>query len=158
MSDSITPGTPLPDIGAHALLDIIPHRYPMLLVDRIEEIKAFESARGIKCVTFNEPFFPGHFPADPIMPGVLIIEALAQTAAAMAVVSRGRKGEGDGVYFMSIEEAKFRRPVRPGDQLHLEVRFEKQKLGIWRFKGLAKVEGKPVTATTFSAKVLDGGG
>lgn len=157
MSEEPAVGTPLPDIGCHELLALIPHRYPMLLIDRIDNIKAFQSARGIKCVTFNEPFFQGHFPKDPIMPGVMIVEAMAQTAAAMVVASRGRRGEGDGVYFLSIEEAKFRRPVRPGDVLHFEVEFEKQKLGIWRFKGVAKVDGKPVTSAAFSAKVFDGG-
>lgn len=156
MSEQPAAGTPLPDIGCHELLDLIPHRYPMLLIDRLEQIKAFQSARGVKCVTFNEPFFQGHFPKDPIMPGVMIVEAMAQTAAAMVVASRGRRGEGDGVYFLSIEEAKFRRPVRPGDVLHFDIEFLRQKLGIWRFKGVALVDGKPVTSASFSAKVFDG--
>lgn len=156
MSEAHEPGAELPAIGPHELLDLIPHRYPMLLIDRVENIKAFQSARGVKCVTFNEPFFPGHFPTDPIMPGVMIVEAMAQTAAVLVVASRNRRGEGDGVYFMSIDDARFKRPVRPGDVLHFEVEFEKQKLGVWRFKGVARVDGKPVTIASFSAKVFEG--
>ena len=130
----------------------------MLFVDRVERLRAFESARGIKCVTINEWFFQGHFPGDPIMPGVLIVEAMAQTAAALVVSSRKRHGEGDGVYFMAINEARFRRPVRPGDVLHLDLEKIRQKLGIWRFKGTATVDGELVAGTEFTAKVFDGGG
>ena len=155
---TIEPGTPLPDLEIQDILEILPHRYPMLLVDRIIDIKAFQSARGVKAVTFNEPYFPGHFPGDPIMPGVLIVEALAQTAAAMAVVSRDRRGQGDGVYFMSVDDARFKRPVRPGDLVHLDVEFDRQKMGVWRFKGQASVGGKLATSCTFAAKVFEGKG
>lgn len=156
-STEVVPGTELPDIDAVQLQRLIPHRIPMLFVDRVEQLRAFESARGVKCVAVNEWYFQGHFPGDPIMPGVMIVEAMAQTAAALVVSSRQRDGEGDGVYFMAIDEARFRRPVRPGDVLYLDVEKVRQKLGIWRFKGVATVNGKPVANAEFSAKVFDGG-
>ncbi|MEZ5825011.1 MAG: 3-hydroxyacyl-ACP dehydratase FabZ [Geminicoccaceae bacterium] len=116
---------------------------------------AFERAVGIKGVTLNEPFFQGHFPGDPIMPGVLVIEAMAQTAAVLTVASRKRVGQGDGVYFMAIDEARFRQPVRPGVILSLEVVKQRQKLGIWRFSGMARTGDTLVAETSFTAKVLD---
>ncbi|MCB1833512.1 MAG: 3-hydroxyacyl-ACP dehydratase FabZ [Geminicoccaceae bacterium] len=156
MSDpAFEPGTPLDDVEAQDITRMIPHRYPFLLVDRVTGIMAFERAVGIKGVTLNEPFFQGHFPGDPIMPGVLIIEAMAQTAAVLTVASRARAGEGDSVYFMAIDDARFRQPVRPGVLLELEVVKERQKLGIWRFSGKACIGGTLVAETKFTAKVLD---
>ncbi|MCB9944645.1 MAG: 3-hydroxyacyl-ACP dehydratase FabZ [Geminicoccaceae bacterium] len=149
------PGTVLADVEAHQIIDCIPHRYPFLLVDRVTEMTAFERAVGIKGVTLNEPFFQGHFPGDPIMPGVLLIEAMAQTAAVLVVSSRNRLGQGDGVYFMAVDQARFRRPVRPGVLLRFEVCKERQKLGIWRFAGTARVGDDVVAETLFTAKVLD---
>src|SRR3990172_740589 len=124
------------------ILDImkhLPHRYPFLLVDRIVDIQPGVSITGIKNVTINEPFFQGHFPGQPIMPGVLIVEAMAQVAGVMAF----RSGvEGKSVFFMSIEKAKFRRPVVPGDQVKLEIKLLQQRGNVWKFSGSALVEGK----------------
>ena len=115
------PGSDLADADINAVMQMIPHRYPFLLVDRVVEMRAFQRAVGIKKVTINERFFQGHFPTDPIMPGVLLIEAMAQTAAVLAVAGAGAAHPGQSVYFMSIDSARFRRPVRPGDQLRIEV-------------------------------------
>jgi 3-hydroxyacyl-[acyl-carrier-protein] dehydratase len=150
------PGTPLPDIDYVGVLQRIPHRYPMLMVDGVTEIEAFKRAVGIKNVTFNEPFFQGHFPRDPIMPGVLVIEALAQAAAVLVVASLGPEFEGTTVYFSTVDEVKFRRPVRPGDQLRLEVVLERSKLMIYKFRGRATVGDNLATECLFSAKVMTG--
>jgi 3-hydroxyacyl-[acyl-carrier-protein] dehydratase len=133
---------------------LIPHRFPMLLIDRVIEITAFERAVGIKNVTINEPFFSGHFPNDPIMPGVLTIEAMAQTAAVLTIASSGAEVAGSRVYFMSIDEARFRRPVRPGDVLRLEVRQLRSRLGVYKYEGRAMVEGELVTEAAFGAKLI----
>lgn len=148
------PTETMPDIDVGRLMRLIPHRYPMLLIDRLTRIEPPDRATGIKCVTINEPFFQGHFPGDPIMPGVLIVEAMAQTAAALVVAGQGREGKGDLVYFMGIDQARFRRPVRPGDQLHLEVERQKTRLGIHWFKGRALVDGKPCAEAVINAKLL----
>lgn len=129
----------------------LPHRYPFLLVDRILEMEPEKNAVGIKNVTINEPFFEGHFPGNPIMPGVLIVEAMAQVAGIMAF----RSGvQGDTVYFMSIERAKFRRPVVPGDQLRLEITRTQQRGNVWKFSGNATVDGKLSAEADFTAMVL----
>lgn len=131
--------------------NILPHRYPFLLVDRILELKLGEKAVGIKNVTVNEPFFTGHFPGNPIMPGVLIVEALAQVAAILGF----RSGvQGDMVYFMSIEKAKFRKPVVPGDCLRLEITTLQHRGNVWKFSGNATVEEKLVAEVDFTAMVL----
>ncbi len=131
--------------------NVLPHRYPFLLVDRILEMEPNKKAVGIKNVTVNEPFFEGHFPGNPIMPGVLIVEAMAQVAGIMAF----RSGvAGDTVYFMSIEKAKFRRPVVPGDQLRLEIAKLQQRGNVWKFSGVSTVDGKPVAEAEFTAMVL----
>jgi 3-hydroxyacyl-[acyl-carrier-protein] dehydratase len=130
----------------------LPHRYPFLLVDRIVELEPGVRATGIKNVTINEPFFQGHFPDQPIMPGVLIIEAMAQVAGVMAF----RSGvEGKSVYFMSIDNAKFRRPVVPGDQIIMEIKVLKQRGNVWKFSGVATVDEKPVSEAEFTAMVTD---
>ena len=130
---------------------ILPHRYPFLMVDRIIEFEPREKDVGIKNVTVNEQFFNGHFPGNPIMPGVLIVEALAQLAGILAFKSGA---EGNAVYFMSIERAKFRKPVVPGDQLRLEVTKIQERGNVWRFSGNATVDGKTVSEAEFTAMVL----
>lgn len=147
------PGQPLDDLDIPALKATIPHRYPMLLVDRVTEMRAFQSAVGIKAVTYNEPFFIGHFPDRPIMPGVLIIEALAQTAAALSLTSLGGTDTGSIVLFMGIDNARFKRQVVPGDVLHLHVELQKRKMGIWRFGVAAKVDGQTVTQAEITARI-----
>lgn len=138
-------------IGIKEIQDILPHRYPFLLVDRIIEIDPGKKAVGIKNVTINEPFFVGHFPGNPIMPGVLIVEAMAQVAGILAFKSGI---QGDTVYFMSIEKAKFRKPVLPGDQLRLDVTTLHSRGNVWRFSGSAIVDEKVVAEAEFTAMVL----
>lgn len=134
------------------LLELLPHRYPFLLIDKVVEVDSDESAIGIKNVTFNEPFFAGHFPGKPIMPGVLIIEAMAQTAGAICL--NGMEGEGTAqVFFLTIDNAKFRRPVVPGDRLEIHVRKLRQRGGIYKFACEAKVEGAKVAEAEVSAAV-----
>jgi 3-hydroxyacyl-[acyl-carrier-protein] dehydratase len=152
--DAPAAGTPLPDVDYAGVMRMLPHRYPMLLVDRVVELVAQERAVGIKNVTFNEPFFPGHFPADPILPGVLLIEALGQTAAVLMIASLGADTSDKSVYFMSIDGARFRRPVRPGDEVRLAVRLLKARLGVWRFAGQAMVRGQVASEAEFSAKLV----
>jgi 3-hydroxyacyl-[acyl-carrier-protein] dehydratase len=132
---------------------LLPHRYPFLLVDRVVELNPGTNAVGIKNVTINEPFFQGHFPDHPIMPGVLIIEAMAQIAGVLAF--RSGTSIGKAVYFMSIEKAKFRRPVIPGDQLRLEVSILQQRGNVWKFTGTAFVLDKVVAEAEFTAMVSD---
>ena len=133
--------------------NLLPHRYPFLLVDRVIEIDPGKKAVGIKNVTINEEFFQGHFPGNPIMPGVLIIEAMAQLAGVLAFNSGANKGTS--VYFMSIEKAKFRRPVVPGDQLRLEITISQQRGNVWKFSGSAVVEEKVAAEAEFTAMVTD---
>ncbi len=133
----------------------IPHRYPFLLVDRVRDIVLGESATGIKNVTINEPFFPGHFPQRPVMPGVLIVESMAQTCGILVVHSLGEEAEGRLVYFMSIDSARFRKPVVPGDVLHLEVAKNRARGNVWRFECMAKVEGAVVAQATITAMLMD---
>ncbi len=132
---------------------LLPHRYPFLLVDRIIDIELGIRAVGIKNVTINEGFFQGHFQGHPIMPGVLIIEAMAQVAGVLAF--RSGTSEGRSVYFMSIEKAKFRKPVVPGDQLRLEISIVQQRGNVWKFSGNASVEEKVVAEAEFTAMLTD---
>lgn len=134
---------------------LIPHRYPMLLVDCIENIVLNESCVGIKNVTINEPFFVGHFPEQPIMPGVLIIEAMAQTAGALVCHSLNFADQKKAVYFMSIEEARFRKPVFPGDTLLMHVQCLQHRRQVWKFKGEAKVNGVVHAEAVFTAMIAD---
>ena len=133
----------------------LPHRYPMLLVDRVEEIIPDRSIRAIKAVSFNESFFQGHFPGRPIMPGVLIVEALAQAAGVLAVESLGLAGSGKLVYFMAIDSAKFRLPVEPGCLLTLEVEFVQKRSSVCKFAGRASVDGKLAAEANFTAMIAD---
>ena len=127
---------------------ILPHRYPFLLVDRIVDMEPGEYARGIKCVSANEMQFLGHFPQKSVMPGVLILEAMAQATGILAFKSVGKLEPGELYYFAGIDEARFKRPVVPGDQMIMEVTFEKTRRGLTRFKGVAMVDGKVVCEAT----------
>lgn len=137
------------------VMEMIPHRYPILLVDRILEYVAGERAVGLKNVTFNEPHFQGHFPGWPVMPGVLIVEAMAQTSACLVVKTLGDEAKGKVVYFMSIEEAKFRRPVTPGDVLHIHVTKIQNRRNVWKFSGKAMVGDTVCAEAVFSAMIMD---
>jgi 3-hydroxyacyl-[acyl-carrier-protein] dehydratase len=141
------------DIGG--ILDAIPHRYPFLLVDRVVDMVLNRSAVGIKNVTVNESFFQGHFPHHPVMPGVLIIESMAQTAAVLVVKTLGPESAGKVVYFMTIEGAKFRRPVVPGDQLRIHVHVERNRGHVWKFNGTAYVDGTSVAEARYAAMIMD---
>jgi 3-hydroxyacyl-[acyl-carrier-protein] dehydratase len=149
-----TPGT-VECFDIAQIMRAIPHRYPMLLVDRIVEVVKNTSAVGIKNVTANENFFQGHFPERPVMPGVLIIESMAQTAGVLVVESLGPEARGKLVYFMTIDGAKFRRPVVPGDQLRVHVTKERQRGNVWKFQGVAKVDGQVAAEAVISAMILD---
>ena len=141
------------DIGR--IMAAIPHRYPMLLVDRVEELVLDTSIVAIKAVTINEGFFQGHFPGRPIMPGVLIVEALAQAAGILAVESLGLAGSGKLVYFMAIDGAKFRKPVEPGVLLRLEATFVQKRSSVCKFEGVAKIDGQVVAQANFTAMIAD---
>ncbi len=134
---------------------LIPHRYPMLLVDKIVDYTLHEEAVGIKNVTINENFFQGHFPGHPVMPGVLIVEAMAQTAGILVMKSSAQAAEDKLVYFLAIEEAKFRKPVVPGDTLEIRVKKEKARDPIWKFSGKAYVKETLVAEAVFSAMIMD---
>src|SRR5438552_8358651 len=125
----------VPDLDIQRIREMIPHRYPFLMIDRVVEIVPNESAVGIKNVSINEPHFTGHFPQRPVMPGVLIIEAMAQTAAVLVVQTLGHEAEGKLVYFMSVDNARFRRPVVPGDTLRVHVTKQRNRLNVWKFIG-----------------------
>jgi 3-hydroxyacyl-[acyl-carrier-protein] dehydratase len=137
------------------IMDMIPHRYPFLMIDRVVDLVMGESAVGIKNVTINEPHFQGHFPQRAVMPGVLIIEAMAQTAAVLVVATLGASAEGKLVYFMTVDDARFRRPVVPGDQLHIHVEKIKRRGNVWKFGGKAKVDGVLVAEASYGAMLMD---
>ena len=142
-------------IDLQRIMQMIPHRYPFLMIDRVIDVIANESAVGVKNVTINEPFFQGHFPSEPVMPGVLIIEAMAQTAAVLVVHTLGKDFEGKLVYFMSVDNARFRKPVVPGDRLHIHVVKDRHRGMVWKFKAEAKVDGVLVAEATYAAMILD---
>ncbi len=142
-------------LDVRGVMAALPHRFPMLLVDRVEELIADERIVAIKAVTINEPFFAGHFPDRPIMPGVLIVEALAQAAGVLAVESLGLSGTGKLVYFMAIDGAKFRTPVEPGVLLRLEVEFLQKRATVCKFAGKAYVGDKLAAQAEFTAMIAD---
>ena len=151
MAETIT------ELDIDGIKERIPHRAPMLLINRVREIVADKSAIGVKVVSNGEPFFEGHFPDYPIMPGVLIVEAMAQTAACVACVTLGEETRGKLVFFTTIDSARFRKPVRPGDLLELHVEKVAAKGPLWKFKGVAMVEGKKVAEADFGAMIVDPG-
>jgi 3-hydroxyacyl-[acyl-carrier-protein] dehydratase len=142
-------------IDIERIMQMIPHRYPFLMIDRVVDVVPDATAVGIKNVSINEPYFQGHFPQRPVMPGVLIIEAMAQTSAVLVVHSLGLKAEGKLVYFMSVDNARFRRPVVPGDQLRIHVAKERSRANVWKFSGEAKVNGTLVAEATYAAMIMD---
>jgi 3-hydroxyacyl-[acyl-carrier-protein] dehydratase len=137
------------------IMRAIPHRYPFLMIDRVVDMVRNESAIGVKNVSVNEQFFEGHFPGHPVMPGVLIIESMAQTAAVLVVETLGPEWAGRVVYFMSVESAKFRRPVVPGDQLRIHCIKERNRGNVWKFHAVAKVDEVAVAEATYSAMIMD---
>jgi 3-hydroxyacyl-[acyl-carrier-protein] dehydratase len=145
----------LEEADIQRIMQLLPHRYPFLLIDRIIDMDGEQSAIGIKNVTINEPFFAGHFPGSPIMPGVLLIEAMAQTAGALVIHHLGKKEEGKLVYFMSIDKARFRRPVLPGHVVHFAVRLLHKRPPVWKFSAEAKVEGVKFAEAEIGAMLMD---
>ena len=143
------------EIDAVELMTLLPHRHPFLLIDRLTDVVLGESATGIKGVTMNEHFFVGHFPGRPIMPGVLIVEAMAQTAGALVVKSIGGPPSGKLVYFMSVDNCKFRRPVLPGSLLRIPVVKERNRGAVWKFAGRALVDGQLMAEASFTAMIVD---
>ena len=142
-------------IDIEKIIKMMPHRYPFLLIDRLIDIKNDEYAIGLKNVTINEPFFMGHFPGKKVMPGVLIIESMAQTSGALVVSSYGDKAMGKLVYFMSIDKARFRKLVTPGDQLFIEVKKKQARKLVWKFDCIARVNDKIVAEATITAMIVD---
>lgn len=133
----------------------IPHRYPFLMIDRVVELVRDESAIGIKNVSINEAHFLGHFPRRPVMPGVLIVESMAQTAAVLVVETLGPEMAGKLVYFMSIDNCRFRKPVFPGDQIHVHVKKKQRRRNVWKFEAEAKVDGEIVAEAVYAAMILE---
>lgn len=145
---------PLISLDINAIKDCLPHRYPMLLIDRIEDLILGESAVGIKNVTINEPFFQGHFPTKPVMPGVFIVEAMGQTAGVVVAKTMNIEKNGGLVYFMSMDGVRFRKSVEPGDVLRLYVKKDRSRGNVWRFNGRAYVGDVLVTEATFTAMIV----
>ena len=137
------------------VMEMIPHRFPMRMVDRVVDMVPDKSAIGIKNVTINEPHFQGHFPQRPVMPGVMIVEAMAQTAALLVVHTLGGNSEGKLVYFMTIEGARFRKPVGPGDTMRIHVEKQKSRGNVWKFSAEAKVDGAVVAEATYTAMIMN---
>ena len=154
-TQTAAPGTTIEVVDIARIMHAIPHRYPFLMIDRVVDVVRNHSAIGIKNVSVNESFFQGHFPNHPVMPGVLIIESMAQTAAVLVVETLGHDSAGKVVYFMSIEGAKFRRPVVPGDQLRIHVTKERNRGNVWKFNAVARVDGISVAEATYAAMIMD---
>ena len=147
--------TPPTSLNIDEIKKRIPHRAPMLLIDKVEDIVVDQSAVGVKAVSNGEPFFAGHFPEFPIMPGVLIVEAMAQTAACMVCVTLGAETEGKLVFFTTIDKVKFRKPVRPGDLLKMHIEKVSAKGPLWKFKGVAYVDDVKMSEAEFGAMIVD---
>ena len=143
------------EIDIQRIMKMIPHRHPFLMIDKVVDTVAHERATGIKNVSINESYFQGHFPTRPVMPGVLIIEAMAQTAAVLVVHTLGQDAEGKLVYFMSVDNARFRRPVFPGDCLHVHVTKQRHRGNVWKFEGRGEVSGQLMAEAVFAAMILD---
>ncbi|MDP6474620.1 MAG: 3-hydroxyacyl-ACP dehydratase FabZ [Alphaproteobacteria bacterium] len=137
------------------IIEAIPHRYPFLMIDRVVDVVPDESALGLKNVSINEFYFQGHFPRRPVMPGVLIIEAMAQTAAVLVVKTLGPEMAGKLVYFMSVDNCRFRRPVFPGDQLFVHVIKKHRRRNVWKFEATAKVDDETAAQATYAAMILE---
>jgi 3-hydroxyacyl-[acyl-carrier-protein] dehydratase len=154
-TEAAAPGAAIDVVDIARIMHAIPHRYPFLMIDRVVDLIPNRSAIGIKNVSVNESFFQGHFPNHPVMPGVLIIESMAQTAAVLVVETLGPEAAGKVVYFMSIEGAKFRRPVVPGDQLRIHCTKERNRGNVWKFHAEAQVDGVSVAEATYAAMIMD---
>lgn len=154
MAEAVSLEQPI-ELSVERIMEMIPHRHPFLMIDRVVDVVANVRATGVKNVSINEPYFAGHFPAKPVMPGVLIIEAMAQSAAVLVVHTLGGDSEGKLVYFMSISDARFRKPVMPGDTIYVHVHKRRQRGAVWKFSSEAKVNGMLVAEATFSAMIMD---
>ena len=155
MMDSLGRKSTVGAVEIERIMSMIPHRYPFLMVDRVIDLVVGQSATGIKNVSINEPYFQGHFPGHPVMPGVLIVEAMAQTAGVVVIHSLGEDAQAKVVYFMSIENARFRKPVTPGDTLQILVKKKAQRGNAWKFSAQAKVGGVVVSDASYSAMIVD---
>jgi 3-hydroxyacyl-[acyl-carrier-protein] dehydratase len=155
MSEPATTTQESPEIDRRRIMEMIPHRDPFLMIDKVVDVVANERATGIKQVSAADDYFRGHFPARPVMPGVLIIEAMAQTAAVLVVQTLGPESEGKLVYFMSVDNARFRKPVFPGHDLHIHVAKQRNRGNVWKFEGKARVGGQLVAEAVFAAMILD---
>ena len=153
--DTLESGNAIETFDIARIMKLIPHRYPFLMIDKIENVVTGLRATGVKNVSVNEWFFHGHFPDHKVMPGVLIIEAMAQTAASLVVHTLGEESEGKLVYFMSIDNARFRKPVHPGDRLLVDVEKQRSRGNVWKFNGKATVDGLLVAESTFAAMILN---
>src|ERR1700739_2482374 len=153
--DTTEPAATTAEIDIQRIMEMIPHRYPFLMIDRIIDVVPNERATGVKNVSINEHFFQVHFPSRPVMPGVLIIEAMAQTAAVLVVQTLGPEAEGKLVYFMSVDNARFRRPVFPGDRLDVHVAKQRHRGNVWKFEGKAKVGDNLMAEAVFAAMILN---
>lgn len=148
----------LASVDVQRLLQLLPHRPPMLMIDRMIDIVPNESATGVRAVSISDPIFQGHFPGHPIMPGVLIVEAMAQTAGALIMFSANATADTKLVYFMSIDRARFRHPIVPGDVIHIPVKLQRARKPVWRFSGEAYVNGKLCAEAEYSAMIMDKSG
>lgn len=155
MSEPTTDGVRPAEIDIERVMEMIPHRYPFLMIDKIIEVVPNERAVGLKNVSVNEPHFLGHFPGRRVMPGVLIIESMAQTAAVLVVQTLGAESEGKLVYFMTVDNARFRRPVVPGDSVEIHVVKRRRRGNVWKFNCQAKVDGKVAAEAIIAAMILD---
>ena len=153
--DTLETGGKLEQMDINRIMELIPHRYPFLMIERVIDIVPGMKATGVKNVSINEQYFSGHFPEKPVMPGVLIIEAMAQTAACLVVHTLGEASEGKLVYFMSVDGARFRKPVEPGDQLFVEVTKQRSRGNVWKFEGRAMVGDTLVAEATYAAMIMN---